>query len=229
MQSMQGKDLLIIDDAADVRLILKKILEGDGARVFDADSIDAGLQLAKNSAPHLVVLDLELPGLNGFDFLRSRQDLPSIQNVPIIILSGKNDKDSVTKAITLGASDYIVKPFRATMVLQKVRKALSLTSFLSKKFQAGEGPKAILSVAAEVLKVSEGACLIETSVKLGVEDQVELCGDFMKMLCIDDLKMKASQNQPTYSNSGRYLSEVRFVGLSEERAKIVRGILRYLK
>src|SRR5690349_19564738 len=102
MSSMSGKEILIVEDAQDVRLLVRRVLESEGARVVEADSVDAGLSMAEKETPHLVILDLELPGQNGFDFLNARKEHPKVKDIPTIILSGKKDKTSVVQAIGLG-------------------------------------------------------------------------------------------------------------------------------
>lgn len=227
--SMQDKEILIIDDAADIRLLARKVLEGDGARVSDTADVDTGLEFARTTTPHLILLDLEMPGKSGFDFLVARREIPELLKIPIVILSGKTDKSSVVQAVALGAADYVLKPFRAPLLLQKIRKALELASFLSRKFVETERPKASFSIAAEVVKFSEGGCQIEASVKLGAEEEVSLSGELLRRLGVQDMRMRVVGHHGLLSGPGRYLNEVAFVGMDEQGAKRIRVLLKDLK
>jgi CheY-like chemotaxis protein len=229
MPSMKGKDILIIDDDADVRVLAKKILEGDGARVSEADGCEVGLALARKKSPQLIILDLMMPGKTGFDFLTARKDDPGLKAIPVIILSGKKDKASISQAIALGASDYFLKPLRATSLLQKARKALRLTSFLSKKFLPNECPKAVFSLTADIVKINEGGCRIEAPVRLGTDDKVQVSGQVLEKLGIQTLLMKVSSHQGIYASPGRYFNEISFVGMNAERAKMVRTLIGEIK
>ncbi len=231
MSSMKDKDILVIDDMQDVRHLVKKILESDGARVLDAESIDSGLEIALKKAPQLIILDIELPGKTGFDFLLARNNAPTLKDVPTIILSGKKDKATVSQAIAMGANDYVLKPLRATLLLQKTRKALRLASFLSKKFEGKACPEAIFSLSAEITKLSEGGCFIDAPVKIKADETINLTGTFIEKIGLQDneIKMKASSNPSKYAAIGRYSNEIYFIGMNEERAKKIRSILKDIK
>lgn len=114
MASLKGKDILIIDDAPEARLLARKILEVDGAQVSEAGGVDTGIELARKNVPHLIIVDLEMPVRSGFEFLTLRAADPLFQAIPTLVLSGKKDRASIQRAIAFGANDYILKPFRAT-------------------------------------------------------------------------------------------------------------------
>jgi DNA-binding response OmpR family regulator len=229
MSLLQNKSFLVVDDAPDVRMLVRKILESNGAQVTEAETIESGLASAQKNIPQLIILDLELPGLNGFDFLRARDEIDALKDIPIIILSGKKDRVSVMQAISLGAKDYILKPFRTTLLLQKVKKTLRLTSFLSRKLGGDEAIGATFSMNAQVLKASEVGCQIEASVKLGAGENITLTGDLIEKLELNGVPMKASPHPAKYAKPGRYINEIAFVGMSEGRAKKIRTLLKGFK
>src|SRR5690242_19224740 len=102
MSALQGKDILVVDDEADIRLLARKILEGDGAIVVDCPDIATALTSAQKKVPHLILTDLTMPGGSGFDLLAKKRQIPELQTVPVIVLSGMKDRDSVSRAIALG-------------------------------------------------------------------------------------------------------------------------------
>ena len=136
MGSLQGRNILIVDDARDVRILVKRILEGDGATVHEAPDADIALAVLQTRSPHLVITDLAMPGKSGFDLLDLRRSHEAWRNLPMLVLSGKNDLESVSRSIALGANDYILKPLSSTLLLQKVRRALKASSFLTHVFPA---------------------------------------------------------------------------------------------
>ena len=226
MASLKEKHILIIDDAADVRLLARKVFETDGAIVLDADGCDSGLKIAREKNPQLIILDLEMPGRSGFDFLTDRKKDPVLLEIPVLILSGKNDRQSISKAIALGASDYMLKPFRAPLLLQKTRKTLRLVSFLVKKLKPDAHIPATLSLNGDIVGIHEGGCQLEASVKLGSGDRVKLVGRFIEDLGLHDVPTTVMPIPPTYANQGLYLNHIGFVGMNEERAKKVRKLLK---
>ncbi|MBS1963274.1 MAG: response regulator [Bdellovibrionales bacterium] len=222
MASLAGKNILVIDDAADMRLLARKILEVDGATVSDVASIDAGIALAREKVPHLIVVDLELPEKTGFDFLEFRRGDALFQAIPSLVLSGRKDRESVQRAISLGADDYVLKPFRATLMLQKVRKALKLTSFYRKSVGPGiDG--ATVAVAVEVTHLNEVACRIASPVKFAPGESVRLATELTSRLGIDRLPLCVSPVSGVYLNAGQYGAEVDFVGIDRELAARIRA------
>ncbi len=100
--------ILVIDDDPDLRLMLKAQLERRKHRVVVASSGRDGLQKAYQARPDLVILDIMMPGMDGWEVCRRLRELSS---VPIIMLTARNMKGDVVKGLESGADDYLVKPF----------------------------------------------------------------------------------------------------------------------
>jgi two-component system alkaline phosphatase synthesis response regulator PhoP len=118
---MSGKKVLVVDDDAKTVELVKLYLNRDGYRVLTAyDGIEA-LQLARESHPDLIVLDLMLPGINGLEICRILRDE---SDVPIIMLTAMTtDQDRLT-GLDLGADDYVTKPFSPRELAARVRAVL---------------------------------------------------------------------------------------------------------
>jgi DNA-binding response OmpR family regulator len=213
---------LIIDDQADIRLLVKRILEGDGAQVTEAKSVEEGLRLAERKAPHLIITDLRMPERDGFDLLRVRRQIPKLAEVPTIVLSANDDRKSVVAAVALGATDYILKPIHASLLLQKVRKRLRSRAFLSRKLGPGDRPLAEASVAVELVSASESGLKIESPLKLAPDTTVSLAGEALDRLGADGILIRSSSAPEPYLSAGRYVSELVFVGIGEARARELR-------
>jgi len=118
---MAGKKILVVDDDAKTVELVKLYLNRDGYRVLTAyDGVEA-LRLARESRPHLIVLDLMLPGIDGLEVCRI---LRKESDVPIIMLTAKTtDQDKLT-GLGLGADDYVTKPFSPRELAARVRTVL---------------------------------------------------------------------------------------------------------
>lgn len=110
-------DILIVEDNAELSDILCDLLTASGYSSSIADTGEKALEMFEQLAPRLVVLDIMLPGLNGFEVC---QRLRSKSNVPIIIVSAKNEKDDMLSGLILGADDYIEKPYDFDILLAKI-------------------------------------------------------------------------------------------------------------
>lgn len=119
--------ILAIDDNKDIRDLLSLVLEKEGYEVVTAANGVMGLRLIKENTPHLVLLDMMMPEFSGLDVLgaiRNHKDR-KIREVPVIIITAKSAIEDIDQALGLGADSYIVKPFRPSKLVEKVREFLS--------------------------------------------------------------------------------------------------------
>lgn len=222
MPSLNGKEILVIDDADEVRILAQTILRGEGASVAVAATVDQGLEQARKRIPHLIVTDLAMPGKNGFDFLAAQSKDPALKGIPTIVLSSERSRESVLKAASLGAAGYLLKPFRVTQLLQLVRKTLKLTSFASRKLDFTQAFPAELSLPGEVVRINETGFELETPVKLPPDEPIRVTGDLLKRLELEELLMRTVRLPGSHTPSGGYLYEVNFVGIDQRLARLLR-------
>jgi DNA-binding response OmpR family regulator len=114
--------VLVVEDDASIALGLRMNLEADGYEVLSAEDGEAGLAMARTERPDLVILDVMLPKLNGFQVLQTvrREGL----TMPIIVLSARTGEADKVTGLELGAEDYVAKPFSLAELLARVRAAL---------------------------------------------------------------------------------------------------------
>jgi len=114
--------ILIIDDEPPIRRFLRTSLSAQKYLVEEAEDGKTALEVAKQTSFDLVVLDLGLPGMDGFEVIRSLRDEGS--DIPIVVLSSRTDEAGKVKALDLGADDYVTKPFGVDELLARIRAAL---------------------------------------------------------------------------------------------------------
>ncbi|EIW00478.1 diguanylate cyclase (GGDEF) domain-containing protein [Thermoanaerobacter siderophilus SR4] len=117
---MKGRNILIVDDNKLTRKILKDILENAGYGVLEAKDGEEALQIYKNKLPDMVILDIVMPGMTGFDLLRILRKEEENLMLPIILLTSQDNFEEKIKGLELGADDYLVKPFNDKELLFKV-------------------------------------------------------------------------------------------------------------
>ena len=144
--------ILIAEDDADIRALLRLYLEGDGFRVLEAENGTAALTLAREHAPDMAILDIMMPKLNGYALIRRIREH---NNLPIIILSAKNETTDKIMGLGLGADDYIAKPFEGLEVIARVEACLR--RFSRAKADISSGPS-ILTVRD--LSLDTDACVL---------------------------------------------------------------------
>lgn len=117
-----GHRILVIDDETDLRRFVKLRLSRAGYKVFEASNGIEGLEQLYKVKPHLVVLDIMMPKMDGWETCRRIRE---VSDVPILILSAKGDRGSRVKGLDLGANDYLAKPFAGLELLSKIESLLS--------------------------------------------------------------------------------------------------------
>lgn len=115
--------ILFIDDEPDACRLFKKLVERLGFTVFTAVNAAEGYLLYKKKYPHIVFLDLKMPGIDGITLLRKIKRINPKQIV--IILTGYGDLSSVKAAMRLGASDYVSKPLKIEAILNSIKDAIT--------------------------------------------------------------------------------------------------------
>ena len=113
--------ILIAEDDADIREVLRLYLEGEGFAVAEAADGDTALRLALSFAPDAAILDVMMPGMNGYELTRA---LRRQSDIPILILSAKSEDNDKILGLNLGADDYIAKPFNPMEVVARVKAHL---------------------------------------------------------------------------------------------------------
>ncbi|MBT3941783.1 MAG: response regulator [Chloroflexi bacterium] len=116
--------ILVVDDNPDVRLALTTLLVDEGYEVAEASDGDLGLQAARDRKPVLILLDLMMPRMDGFETLRELKKDENLADVPVVILTARRGSEDMTLARALGASDYLNKPWNDGGLEAAVKKAL---------------------------------------------------------------------------------------------------------
>ena len=225
-----GYRILIADDEAEIRDVLHLYLEKDGYEVLEAaDGLEA-MEKIRKEEPDLVILDIMMPGLDGYRVLRNIRES---NNIPVIMLSAKDADDDKILGLDLGADDYIAKPFgpleAVARVNSNIRRFYSLGAGRS-----ADKDKEVKELAVQDLRLDLESCLLyrgEETIELtsvefrimrlfmeepgkvftkqqlyeqGWEDEY-MISDNNIMVCISKLRKKLEQNGKEYINTIRGL------------------------
>lgn len=118
--------VLVVDDIAENRALAKATLEDEGYEVVLADSGPAGVAAFSASHPDCVLLDVRMPGTDGFEVCRQIRALPGGPQVPIVFLTALRDVDTFDQALRAGGDDFLTRPVRPTELIVRVQAALKL-------------------------------------------------------------------------------------------------------
>ncbi|HET9292945.1 MAG TPA: type II/IV secretion system protein [Gemmatimonadales bacterium] len=121
----RGITVLLVDDEDQLRRVMKDLLERDGYIVHEARDGVQALDQVDRLAPDIIVLDLNLPGLDGYSVLAQLRSRAATRSVPVIVLTAKGDEDNEVRVFELGADDFLTKPFRARALSARLEAVLS--------------------------------------------------------------------------------------------------------
>jgi DNA-binding response OmpR family regulator len=117
--------ILIIEDDKFLRDLLSQKLMREGFKVLTAVEGEEGIKMMGEEAPNLVMLDLILPGLDGFDILTRLKETPELSSVPVLVLSNLGQKEDIERAMSLGAEEFLIKAnFTPGEIVEKIKVIL---------------------------------------------------------------------------------------------------------
>jgi CheY-like chemotaxis protein len=117
--------IVVMDDDADIRTLMVHLLTHEGYEVLAADNGSQGLELVERHRPDLIISDVQMPGMTGFQVLDSVRQNPALAATPVILLTALQDRVHVRHGMTAGADDYITKPFEPSELTQAVDAQLN--------------------------------------------------------------------------------------------------------
>jgi adenylate cyclase len=123
-EAVQSSRILVVDDNASNRVVLERRLAREGHQVTTAANGAAALELVGNKTFDLILLDLIMPGMSGFEVLRRLKAAEHTNDIPVIIISALDELDSVVRCIEAGAEDYLTKPFNPTLLRARIGASL---------------------------------------------------------------------------------------------------------
>ena len=145
--------ILIADDSISNRKMLQILLEKDG---YETTCLDNGKDAIEKTAlisPDLILLDIMMPGADGYEVCKTLKKSRKTKNIPIIFITAKTETESIVEGFEAGASDYVRKPFNSTELLARVKTHLDLTRSFHNLRESQE----------RILKLEQLNCLLYTS------------------------------------------------------------------
>lgn len=116
-------NILVIDDSSTALLLMEYALNEEGYKTQTASNVNDALLYLKQNTPDLVLLDLSMPEISGYDFLKMRKEL-HLADTPIIVVSAFDADDTIRETLSLGAIDFISKPIHIDTLLAKIKATL---------------------------------------------------------------------------------------------------------
>lgn len=116
----EGLSVLVVDDSRTQLFAIEKMLKAEGIKVYTAENGKQGILMARHMQPDLILMDIVMPELNGFQATRYLSRQPDTAGIPIIIVSGSDQESDKAWGLKLGARDYMQKPVNKSILLEKI-------------------------------------------------------------------------------------------------------------
>lgn len=163
MESSGVTRVLLVEDEAHIRTAVRVGLESHGCNVAEAPSAEDALANFRDVSPHVVLVDVMLPGIDGLELCRH---LRASSDVPIIIVSARGDTDNIIRGLEAGADDYMIKPVQAAELHARIRALLRRTEKFAKAAQHVVGDLDIRPDEGRVLRAGVEVKLTKTEFRL---------------------------------------------------------------
>jgi len=176
-----NKKVLTIDDSKTLRMIIGKHLSPFGVQMMQAENGEEGIARARESVPDVILLDYNMPIMDGYHTLIELKADPDLKEIPVIMLTTETVQETVIKLVKLGLKDYIAKPFTRDVLLKKLNPLLNL-------YTGDEAPleKALMNAAAGARPNSDKPVILAVDDKANIIDLLkEYIGDRCAMITAD--------------------------------------------
>jgi CheY-like chemotaxis protein len=127
-QNLAGKTVLLVDDNPENIVLLTQTLKSEHFNILEATSGKDALEIANAHQPDLIVLDVKMPDMDGFETCREFKANNATRNIPIIFITGKTERADIEEGFSAGCEEYLTKPFKVTEVLSRIRTHLLLNA-----------------------------------------------------------------------------------------------------
>jgi two-component system chemotaxis response regulator CheY len=121
----EARSILIVDDSASVRRQLRDALEADGFVVIEAENGARGLAIAAETVVHLMIVDVNMPVMDGIEMIGKVRDIPAYKTTPIFVLTTESGTEAAKRGKGVGATAWIVKPVKPDVLIKGIRTVLA--------------------------------------------------------------------------------------------------------
>lgn len=241
---LKGKIVLVVEDNATVRRFIVSVLKNqlNCENVLQAASADEALKMLaayKSRKMNLTIIlsDWEMPGMSGDNFLLTIREDPDTRDVPFVMVTARNDRDSIVMAAQAGVSEYLIKPFSATTLIQKVHRALGMQERRAMaRFKSNAGDAVELRFNASsvysssLVNISQTGLLVRAPIfkhgPVSVYDVIDITikhGE--QTVCVKGELVRLEADKDPALRNNFLLAAFQFHEVTDEAGDVIRGIV----
>jgi DNA-binding response OmpR family regulator len=185
--------VLVVDDDPLMRTLARKALEESGFQIEEARNGEEALALFDRLPPSLVLLDLNMPGMDGVETCKQLRRRPSAESTPIMIVTGMDDVESINQAYDAGATDFVVKPVNWGILRHRARYVIRASKAFEARIRSEEKSRALLNaIPATVFQINRAGEVLDYKPVRGVDTFVRK-EEFVGRKLVDILPMRVAE------------------------------------
>lgn len=197
--------ILVVDDMPENAMILRSFLAPLGYQVGSATRGEDALRMVDQDPPDVILLDIVMPGMNGFEVCRRLKDNPATQHIPVVIITGMADKETNVKAVECGADDFLIKPFDRILLEARIKTSIKTKMLHDSLLQHKNELEAMVAVRTEQVVLTQQVTVFALA-KLAESrdndtgDHLERMRSYARELAAEVIKLDAyrADHDPSY-------------------------------
>lgn len=219
----KNKTILIVDDDPDIRIYLRKILEGMGHEVFAAENPKEAEKIISTQYPHMVLLDINLDNENGLNFVAQIRMIDPYRKIKIVIISSTTNKKAIEVSQKIGTDGYLVKPINNNILLTTMKKLIPEMDLKTVCHIKEIDTLMMVKCFGQLHKISETSAILRSKIKFTEKIKLSLKGNFLKKYELERAQFVV--NKPSKDVvPGVYDTEIQLIGLKESDLKEIRKL-----
>lgn len=215
------RHILFVDDSPSDRALLRAMLSQAGYIVEVAEDPYEALEVIHKYAFDCIFLDIMMPNMNGIEFLKRLKNQEDTRNIPVVMLTQKDDKKTVENCLRLGAEDYMIKPPSKKETVKKLERILGgrprFAEVVLNKEGEGDG---LISFPIKILSIGESGMVMLAPFPVNREHAYKLTAPLFNKVGVKQPKFHLLESQ---ENEGKFQLYFTFVGMSDEDVQTVRS------
>jgi signal transduction histidine kinase len=219
LAAVRPSRILVVDDNASNRDLLSRRLQRQGHTVLQAEDGARALALVEKEALDLVLLDLMMPGISGYDVLRLLKRDPRSRDIPVIMISALSELDSIVRCIEADADDYLTKPFDPTLLRARVGSSLQKKHMRDREWEMVEELRAL----GEVTQAVNSTLDLETVLNTIVAKATQLSGTEAGAIYVHDETKDEFALRATYGMSKAFVAELATQGVGHGESTVAQA------
>ena len=226
--SSSNPRLLVVDDETATLKLVKAILVKSHYEVVTSTTVENALKILDEQPFDCVITDAVMPGLSGYDLVKTIREEPLYGELPVLMLTRKRHRQDVKKAVEAGVTDYVLKPLDEQLLLDKVELCLKKGGGKRHVFEyavQGEESKATLTTNCKITSISESECTGNLPISVTHDMQIDLNGVLFQSIGIPPPLLKlVSCRQVVFNNhkDSSFEAKFSFIGVPESELKKIR-------